>query len=688
MVFLVQARNLAWVSLYPLSNESDIVEVERRANLPTIKHKNLSKAGSNAVKRNSKHKIKPTDASPMIRGTLKSHSDGKSLLGKDSIAKRQRNKHDATSGSHKTKLQNELNKLKQTNALKYKPKLSVETPFMAKRIKFVDEYHENDPRWTHRITLREEYQRRDQVKQVDKYMKTLKIVYDQCENSPFYNDLDIDYIDERRLIPDDTSDAGNRYKSRAFRRNIMNNGLVKKDKIYTSLNPYYVLQGDKDTTLVFESRFESGNLRRVIQVDNTEYDWFLRNDYNSQGYTQWFYFSISNVKSDQKYTFNLKNFFKPDSLYNQGMKPLIYSTKKAESDGIGWFRGGEEIWYYQNSTKKKNGSGYMYSLTFTIEFPFDNDEVYLAHCFPYTYRDCKEHVDTVWNDNKKLGQVNMKDKVRKTELCKSVAGNSLDLIIITNFNSPELDIAEREAVIITGRVHPGETNASFIVEGLLDYLVGDTDTASQLRSKYVFKIIPMLNPDGVILGNYRCSLSGQDLNRQWINATSRAFPEIYATKLMFKKTLDSRKIFLFVDVHGHSRKKNVFMYGCKNTKNNTDKTMKVFPLIMAKAHPSFSYDDWNFNIQKDKESTGRVVVNRNFDVTNSFTLESSFFGPDIGAKKDCHFTPTQLRDVGRAFWVALNEAESEASKNLLSKLNDQLNPNNEKLVNLFDFKAE
>lgn len=36
-----------------------------------------------------------------------------------------------------------------------------------------------------------------------------------------------------------------------------------------------------------------------------------------------------------------------------------------------------------------------------------------------------------------------------------------------------------------------------------------------LRDQFVFKIIPMLNPDGVINGNYRCSLIGKDLNRVW-----------------------------------------------------------------------------------------------------------------------------------------------------------------------------
>ena len=71
----------------------------------------------------------------------------------------------------------------------------------------------------------------------------------------------------------------------------------------------------------------------------------------------------------------------------------------------------------------------------------------------------------------------------------------------------------RGAVILTSRVHPGESNASYMMQGTLEYLVSDDEGAKQLRDKFVFKIIPMLNPDGVIIGNYRCSLSGLDLNR-------------------------------------------------------------------------------------------------------------------------------------------------------------------------------
>lgn len=64
------------------------------------------------------------------------------------------------------------------------------------------------------------------------------------------------------------------------------------------------------------------------------------------------------------------------------------------------------------------------------------------------------------------------------------------------------------------RVHPGETNASWMMKGVLDFLQSDSRQARALRDKFVFKIVPMLNPDGVIVGNYRCSLAGGDLNRQ------------------------------------------------------------------------------------------------------------------------------------------------------------------------------
>lgn len=51
------------------------------------------------------------------------------------------------------------------------------------------------------------------------------------------------------------------------------------------------------------------------------------------------------------------------------------------------------------------------------------------------------------------------------------------------------------------------------MEGIINALLGETAEADYLRQHYVFKIIPMMNPDGVIYGNSRCNLAGVDINR-------------------------------------------------------------------------------------------------------------------------------------------------------------------------------
>jgi len=58
-----------------------------------------------------------------------------------------------------------------------------------------------------------------------------------------------------------------------------------------------------------------------------------------------------------------------------------------------------------------------------------------------------------------------------------------------------------------------------MMKGVIDYLLGPSVVARILRDNFIFKIVPMLNPDGVILGNTRCHLLGQDLNRQWQEPT-------------------------------------------------------------------------------------------------------------------------------------------------------------------------
>ena len=137
---------------------------------------------------------------------------------------------------------------------------------------------------------------------------------------------------------------------------------------------------------------------------------------------------------------------------------------------------------------------------------------------------------------------------------------------------------------MTARVHPGEANSSYIMEGIIRFLVGNSREAKLLRQNYIFKIVPMLNPDGVIYGNYRCSLLGVDLNRRWINPSKILHPTIFYTKQLIKMLEIERTVDLFMDIHGHSRRFNSFIYGCAFTDTEDPKTnymIKVFPYMIS-----------------------------------------------------------------------------------------------------------
>lgn len=68
-------------------------------------------------------------------------------------------------------------------------------------------------------------------------------------------------------------------------------------------------------------------------------------------HTQWYYFQVKNAKPNVEYRFTITNLLKTDSLYNMGMKPLMYSELDAKTKNIGWIRFGSNIKYYKNNLK-------------------------------------------------------------------------------------------------------------------------------------------------------------------------------------------------------------------------------------------------------------------------------------------------------------------------------------------------
>eukprot|EP00356_Strombidium_inclinatum_P001494 CAMPEP_0170508728 /NCGR_PEP_ID=MMETSP0208-20121228/63215_1 /TAXON_ID=197538 /ORGANISM="Strombidium inclinatum, Strain S3" /LENGTH=430 /DNA_ID=CAMNT_0010791783 /DNA_START=277 /DNA_END=1568 /DNA_ORIENTATION=+ len=429
-------------------------------------------------------------------------------------------------------------------------------------------------------------------------------------------------------------------------------------------------------------------------------------DTNTRGHQQWFNFRVRNMKKGVKYKFNLWNFTKPKSLYKTGMTPMWKSKKKATTDEIideheqwefipwqistegyhilgvilrcqgeegglreavqedrspkdskdgkdggkdgsrdGGKDGGKDAEKSQ-FVKKFRETVYYYCLSFTIEFDFSDDTVFIAYSRPFTYsRICHDVIDKEtglteldpasrelacspvdWNSTCDISIPNLFTYSRKLH-CLTLGGLPVPIITITAAKSLGKKYSKREAIIITSRVHPGETNSSFVFAGILEMITNPYNHVAQsLREQFIFILVPCLNPDGVVKGNYRSSFAGVDLNRQWIAPELVTSSNGLCNKGNDRNDPQGEGRAPVLDLHGHSRKLNSFFYGCNRAANggfNSWTKVRLLPRILAGLNPVFDLTSCKFKVEKSKFGTGRVVVWKQFEVTNSFTLENS-----------------------------------------------------------------
>uniref|UniRef100_A0A3B4E4Q3 tubulin-glutamate carboxypeptidase n=1 Tax=Pygocentrus nattereri TaxID=42514 RepID=A0A3B4E4Q3_PYGNA len=422
-------------------------------------------------------------------------------------------------------------------------------------------------------------------------------------------------------------------------------------------------------SLRFFSKFESGNLRKAIHIRRYEYDLILNADVNSSSHHQWFYFEVSGMVADVPYRFNVINCEKSNSQFNYGMQPVLYSVREALEGRPHWVRAGTEICYYRNHfcpSRGQRGQSF-YTLTFTVTFRHEEDVCYLAYHYPYTYSALQSHLQVLERsvDPRKVF-------FRQQTLCNTLTGNACPLITITACPPSRAwrhlhQLRNRPYVVLTARVHPGESNASWVMRGSLEFLCSSDPVAESLREAFILKIIPMLNPDGVIHGNHRCSLSADDLNRQWLKPNPDLSPTIYHAKgFLYYLNSIGRTPMVFCDYHGHSRKKNVFLYGCSvketlwqsgspvNTASiKEDPGYRTIAKTLDRIAPAFSFNSCNFLVEKSRASTARVVVWREMGVLRSYTMESTYNGCDQGIYKGLQTGTQELEETGQNFCQSL-----------------------------------
>ena len=114
--------------------------------------------------------------------------------------------------------------------------------------------------------------------------------------------------------------------------------------------------------------------------------------------------------------------------------------------------------------------------------------------------------------------------------------------------------------MLSARIHPSETASSFALKGLVEALISQPKYYP-LLDKFVFKIVPMMNPDGVYRGYTRSNSLGQNLNRFFINPSVEDQPEAYAFEKLVAGLAENHSVELCMDIHSNIKKDGVFLYG-------------------------------------------------------------------------------------------------------------------------------
>lgn len=114
----------------------------------------------------------------------------------------------------------------------------------------------------------------------------------------------------------------------------------------------------------------------------------------------------------------------------------------------------------------------------------------------------------------------------------------------------------------------------------------------------------MINIDGVIYGNFRCDITGTDLNRRWKDTSKLMYPQIHEIKRKVSSYRSNYKVECCFDLHGHSKNYNIFCYSCKDSQL----TCRLLPLIISRINEVFDFSACTFGISKYKETTARAAI--------------------------------------------------------------------------------
>ncbi|QDZ19156.1 putative zinc carboxypeptidase [Chloropicon primus] len=393
--------------------------------------------------------------------------------------------------------------------------------------------------------------------------------------------------------------------------------------------------------LKFRTDFDSGNLADVIPCTKEgEYELWIRPDCSGQPFQTkhrtWFYFGLSGHEADQVLSFHVVNMNKQAKLYSFDMRPAFYTP------------GVSGQWEPTLEAVKHEMVASGFKLSFTHRFT-SAKETFFAFCIPFSY-----------TDNERLMSIVEKHAGARDDLyfCRealgfSKHGRTIDLITIsskdgmldsseTTTSYPCVDLGRekvrafdpsKKVFVVSSRVHPGETPATHVFNGFLSFLLQkDDERAIKLREKFVFKLVPIINPDGVSFGHYRSDSQGQNLNRFYEDPKPEIHPEIFALKSLIMYYFGKGTLEVSIDLHAHANRMGSFAYGNHLSSEQQMETI-LYNKLVAMNCPYYDFRSCSFSERnmsskdkngESKEGSNRVALYRATNLVHIYTIETNY----------------------------------------------------------------
>jgi PKD repeat protein len=181
----------------------------------------------------------------------------------------------------------------------------------------------------------------------------------------------------------------------------------------------------------------------------------------------------------------------------------------------------------------------------TIQHRFAKSPVYLAWAPPYL------------NSDLDLFLHNLPESRfwRKEVLGKSVEGREIKMVTVTDSGIPD---SKKTVVWITGQQHGYEMVGGPICEGIIHSLLGEKNRDDLLR-EFIFKLVPIVNPDAMAHGGFRYNMHDVDLNRNWDEQANgyqdRTLPEpeVACVQAAMRRWVEQGNgLDFYLDMHCHT----------------------------------------------------------------------------------------------------------------------------------------